>query len=218
MYPAYEDDLNVSRPRSDALRLLTLIGAAGGDGMNIHERLTFLFEWADYNREFAILLGDNPDVPGLLSLRIMNFWVALRRGWGAWRPSSRMLSNMRESLRGWSDVNHGVEDSPPRVLNISASSLPRVECLRLHTLLDELPMARFDRLFENWAAYEVTVDDTRLESEAHFSRAELRLDRLERLIREERCINARRIVRNGQNTPQGLVDEYTEESDGGVDD
>ncbi|EHK96619.1 hypothetical protein M7I_7669 [Glarea lozoyensis 74030] len=44
-------------------------------------------------------------------------------------------------------------------------------------------------VFENWTAISEHVEAGRLPSEASFTSQELRMDRLERLIREERLVN-----------------------------
>ena len=109
-----------------------------------------------------------------------------------------MLNEARDLLRQHTGLNHTAvnDDEDPDVLdNIELSILPEAEKERFRKLKDEdLPDARIKQIFANWAAYEVTIDDTRMASEEQFSRAELRLDRLERIIREERIINDRRTL------------------------
>lgn len=76
--------------------------------------------------------------------------------------------------------------------SIHGSTLLPQEKARFERLrVDGLTPVRLFRLFETWEAYAMTITETRMASEQHFSVLELRADRLERIIREEQIINGR---------------------------
>ncbi|KUJ12956.1 uncharacterized protein LY89DRAFT_721774 [Mollisia scopiformis] len=205
--PSDQDEaqsIGAGLPVPERALLATMIRVAAHDGMEIRERVGFLSVWTDFEEQIPALLQTYPAIQTFLSLPVVNFWVALRRGWGAWRPSDSMLASMRGFLNHITGVDHA-PPTPRRAGQISTISelveqtiLPNEEKERFLLLESIIPLVRIHRLFENWAAYEVTVDDTRLPSEEHFSRAELRLDRLERIIREERIINDHRSIRGAR--------------------
>ncbi|KAF8850269.1 hypothetical protein BDZ45DRAFT_751922 [Acephala macrosclerotiorum] len=201
------DYLTTITSEIEATLLRTVIGIAMADGMSMGEAAAFLFYWMILREQDADVMEHYPSVPTMLPTSIIMFWFALRRGWSRWRPSLRMLNKVREFLQQNTSLNHAVvrqadgdnvdsEEELDVLANIESSVLPDVEKERLRKLVDDEQMtgARINRVFENWVAYEAIVEDTRLASEEHFSRAELRLDRLERIIREERIVNARRTL------------------------
>jgi hypothetical protein len=189
-----------------------MILAAKQDGMDIRESMRFIMQWCVYRR-WSSRPGRSqelyPDVWGMLSVRDMQFWTALRRGWGNWGPSQGMLDQVREMLERYTNFNHRphVSEIGTPSSDFASAALSRIqqrnstpeERIRLVRLLDEgISQARFLQVEENW--YTVMngelLETSRMNSESHFSTEQLRLDRLERLIREERLINARRRVRD----------------------
>jgi hypothetical protein len=158
-------------------------------------------------------------------LSTMALWQTLYQ---TWIPSSSMLVAMRELLRDNTTIDHSIPGrNVPIVVvmhNVEASILPEQEKARFAKLLAEgVPHARIHRLFDNWAMCEENVEETRMSSEKHFTILELRIDRLERIIREENFINGRLAVRMLKNTEaeynsssgSDIPDDYeTEDSNG----
>jgi hypothetical protein len=198
---AYRDLFSrLMREEGEIGPLTEIIWHARRDGMDIREAALFIEHWLTFSYNHS--QERYPDIEGFLSVSAVQFWTALRRGWGNWRPSQRLLDQVQGLLRSSTKFDHGVSgwihaEFITRSDNL-LSTLPQVERRRMMTwrTTDEEPgSVRFSQLQYNWVHFESAVDSTRLDSESHFSTQQLRLDRLERLIREERVINARRRVR-----------------------
>jgi hypothetical protein len=125
-----------------------------------------------------------------------------------------MLSAVRTVLQNNIIFEHTIRTEPSSEdLNFTAMSrigerVSEVEQRRrlLGLLNDGVSGARVLQLIENWDIFmdHAMYNPDRLASERHFSREQLALDRLERLIREERVINVRRRMRD-------MDGEWTEE-------
>lgn len=142
------------------------------------------------------------NIPGQLKWEDMLFWTALRRGWGTWRPSDRMIQEVMALLQVRTEFDHTPtvqlrgEMTRARII---ATSLPPLENIRLLRLWDERfwerrSPGRIERILSNWISFAPRAEQTRLESERGMPLAELRLNWLERLIREETIVNAKRCV------------------------
>lgn len=131
----------------------------------------------------------------------------MRRGWGLWRPSERLVQRVRAELMRETDFDHGFTRWSEKTMEesegefnglVERGGLSQVELVRL----GGLPPARVMRperllcLLTNWVAIrrqqirrrvngrEVLVEESEFD----------RLQRLERLIMEENVINAERNV------------------------
>lgn len=183
-----------------------MIVAAVADGMDPREACEFLQAW----RRFARNKEWN-DVPGMLSMRHMQFWSALRKGWGTerwsiWRPSDRFLAQVRtmllEGLRfthtPWEGSYAGSSGTDPMAnltSRIADSGLPREEIERLNELFGgDREWTRIARTFHEWLAAAEFVQQQRIAGEMSLSIEDIRLDRLERLIREEWLLNGVRRI------------------------
>jgi len=142
------------------------------------------------------------NIRGQLSWEDMLFWTAFRRGWGTWRPNDMFIQDVRRLLQNRTEFDH-TPTSPLRVEisrdQIIAANLPPSENTRLLQLWDDRYVerrtpGRIERILSNWNNFAPIAEQTRLESERGMSLEELRLDRLERLIREETIVNANRYV------------------------
>ena len=142
------------------------------------------------------------NIPGQLRWEDMLFWTAFRRGWGTWRPNDMFIQDVRRLLQNRTEFDH-TPTSPLRVEisrdQIIAANLPPSENTRLLQLWDDRYVerrtpGRIERILSNWNNFAPIAEQTRLESERGMSLEELRLDRLERLIREETIVNANRYV------------------------
>jgi hypothetical protein len=143
-----------------------------------------------------------PNIPGQLEWEDMLIWTAVRRGWGTWRPNDAFIQDVRGLLQNQTEFDH-TPTSPLRVEitrdRIIAANLPRSEKTRFLQLWDDRFVerrtpARIERILSNWNNFAPRAEQTRLESEREIPLEELRLDRLERLIREETIVNTKRYV------------------------
>jgi hypothetical protein len=131
----------------------------------------------------------------------MLFWTAFRRGWGTWRPNDIFIQDVRRLLQNQTEFDH-TPTSPLSVEitrdQIIAANLPRSENTRFFQLwdgrFDEGVLRRELNAFSNWNNFAPRAEQTRLELERGMPLEELRLDRLERLLREETIVNAKRYV------------------------
>lgn len=131
---------------------------------------------------------------------ILMFWVALRRGWGPRVPTDNFLTQTRTFfIRFWgahdyagtdTGVSTGNNDGIFAItLDEQLSTRERERLLGLESLYNH--PNRVGNLHQQWRRFPPRVESSRDPVlEAHFSGAQLRLDRLERLIREERVLNA----------------------------
>ncbi|EKD13031.1 uncharacterized protein L3040_007113 [Drepanopeziza brunnea f. sp. 'multigermtubi'] len=207
-----------------------LMETARRDGLDVREGNVLMSLW----REFWLTHGHldcyySPPSQRLaqsLSPAALMFWVALRRGWGGWSPSSSMLSNFtrysglksgiqhtKESRRHGSCLQggRGLQGRGVDLLDgIWASGLPRCERARLSDLLLSLLTNDWKRdwrmnvTFDNWVALRPFMERSRAAEEAHFSEKQLYCDRLERMMREESVINSRMVLPSRVNSPEDL--------------
>jgi hypothetical protein len=173
--------------------LASLMVSASRNGMNVQEGIAFLNEWFLWLEHTQ---DNSPDVFGFLPMRWIQFWVALRRGWGNWHPSQYMLDDVRRILLPSSIFRHvpmtgqlaNVELNVLRNITRSGSTLLPGEQARLERLLEERSCpGRVSTILDDWETYLRRYILFRQSNDPG-----LRLDRLERLIREERAINAHR--------------------------
>jgi hypothetical protein len=164
--------------------------AAERDGMNIVEGILFLTEWFHWLERTTEIY---PAPRGFLDIQILQFWVALRRGWGNWHPSQNMLDEVRAVLLEQTNFNHipnrdqSLNFRHSTLATIRRSALPPGEKARLEKLLEDgVPAGRVNQIYANWRSF--MRRNFRINQDPTF-------DRLERLIREERVVNARRRVR-----------------------
>jgi len=176
---------------------------AVGDGMNVRQAVAFLTEWfwwLDVKSEIG------PTPAEFIDIEVLQFWVALRRGWGRWQPSQEMLNRVREVLQQQSRIVHplntgepGFDDSDDEnsLSSIRASGLPPAEQDRFRRLreVDRLHHGRIEAIYVNWRLYISNVRDY-VWSEEVGQTPEFRHSRLEWLIREERVLNALRSPSN----------------------
>jgi hypothetical protein len=176
---------------------------AVGDGMNVRQAVAFLTEWfwwLDVKSEIG------PTPAEFIDIEVLQFWVALRRGWGRWQPSQEMLNRVREVLQQQSRIIHplntgepGFDDSDDEnsLSSIRASGLPPAEQDRFRRLreVDRLHHGRIEAIYVNWRLYISNVRDY-VWSEEVGQTPEFRHNRLEWLIREERVLNALRSPSN----------------------
>ncbi|CZR54689.1 uncharacterized protein PAC_04573 [Phialocephala subalpina] len=152
-----------------------LLSKATNEGLDLRDARALLFQWTSYYEESV---QQYPNIPNMLPPAALAFWVALRRGWGDWR-----LSNGED------------EDHFRRIrhLLVRLSPLSPEEQAVFEIMIEEeqTPLRRIAKLYRNWAMFAPSIDDnSRQTSEQHLSRNQLRMDRLSRLIREERVINS----------------------------
>lgn len=166
--------------------------AAERDGMDIAEGILFLTEWFHWLERAA---ETYPTPEGFLDIQTLQFWVALRRGWGNWHPSRAMLDEVRAVLLDQANFNHipntdwSLSFRHSTLATIRGSALPPGEKARLEKLLEDgVSAVRVSQIYANWRSF--ITRGFRLNQDPAF-----RFDRLERLIREERVVNARRRVR-----------------------
>jgi hypothetical protein len=110
-----------------------------------------------------------------------------------------MVQEARVLLRRRTEFDHTPLRGEITRAQIVAISLPPLEKERLLQLWDDQIIerrteGRIERINSNWINFAPRAEQTRLESERGMSLEELRLDRLERLIREETIVNAKRFV------------------------
>jgi hypothetical protein len=176
---------------------------AVGDGMNIRQAVAFLTEWF-YWLEHTDEIWNTP--AEFVDIQVLQFWVALRRGWGRWQPSQEMLNRIRQVLQLESRIIHplntgepGFDDSDDEnsLSSIRARGLPPEEQDRFRRLreVDRLHHGRIEAIYVNWRLYMSNVRDY-VWSEEVSQTPEFRHNRLERFIREERVINALRSPSN----------------------
>jgi hypothetical protein len=187
-----------------------ILEIARNDLLDVRELTAFIDEWICFIRNW----GDPiPHVRGFLHPRYMMFWAALRRGWANWRPSQRCRDQTRDVLLRETQIQHRFYTAPDRPSYYIAREryqrlnnqghLPGDERIRLDPLYyptDICPDRMFTR-WRNWNAMASLVEENRLPDEANFSIRLLRMDRLERLIREERLLN------DGQMTDDTATDD-----------
>jgi hypothetical protein len=145
----------------------------------------------------------------MLALQHLQFWAAIRKGWGTerwgiWRPSEPFLAEGERMLleglhfphTAWQETYEG----PSRNLGanvigrINDSGIAPQEIARFEELYQEgLGLARIAALFHEWIEADEFVSNSRT-TEEHFMSQDLRLDRLERLIREDWLINGHRTL------------------------
>jgi hypothetical protein len=169
-----------------------LILLAVRDGLDIREGILIVWLWTRWSSN--MLAWDQRDVEGFLPLSVMLFWVALRRGWGSWIPSRGMLEEARSMLLLHTRFNHSVALPNMREGSFSIS---HQEWARFVALVGgDVDNSRAVRILVNWTVF-VTAEnlDSAPPPAGYSSTEEFRLDRLERLIIEERVVNARRRVR-----------------------
>jgi len=183
-----------------------MILAAVADGMDVREAWEFLDAW----RRFARNKEWN-DVPGMLSMRHMQFWSAIRKGWGTdrwgiWRCGDWFLTEVRNMLleglhfthTPWEGSYDGPSDDNPianLTIRIGESGLPSQEIERLNELFGgDLEWKRIARIFHEWLEASAFVQEGRTTEEESWPIERLRLDRLERLIREEWLLNGIRTI------------------------
>ncbi|KAG9236738.1 hypothetical protein BJ875DRAFT_455576 [Amylocarpus encephaloides] len=183
--------------------LLAQVFAAVHDGMDVREAYEFIEQWCGYTLNWR-----NPflQIPGMIEIQALQFWVALRRGWGGWKPSDACLSNVRRRLTQGSLVNHLPEErtvfemAAPDAdhvvrFEIQETGLPDLEMDRLcHLLQEGIDAQRVSVMVQNWNSSSDWIEASRMPTERSVSIARLRLDRLERMIREENVVNARQIA------------------------
>ncbi|KAE8440902.1 hypothetical protein EG329_006323 [Mollisiaceae sp. DMI_Dod_QoI] len=182
---------------------LMLFGAIR-DGLDIRNATALICEWTRYVFEQRNE-QHYQSIAGMVPLPALAFWVALRRGWGLWYPSRRFLGEIRRVLQENTNFDHFVDRSlniitrDQLLSQIRSSILPPEEQAVFEVLIErQRPYARTAQLFRSWALFEPSIDDSLREgAERHFSRNQLRMDRLTRLIREEQVINAERVEPDG---------------------
>lgn len=196
-----------------ARMMARIMRLARRDGLDVREGKMLMSSWQQFwlDRGHKDKYYSPPAQLGadILSPAALLFWVALRRGWGAWKPSQDMLRNVRQDVFGMCYDEHSylLGDMTPEVrgleivTSIQSSDLPAPEQARLVRVFSSLPDDRdkdwrMKAIFARWRLIKPYVDRLRGEEEAHFSSAQIHLDRLERLIREESVINARMVLRN----------------------
>jgi len=201
------DDIPV-RGQPPIPRLMLL---AVRDGLDIREGILIIWLWTRWSSN--MLTWEQRDVEGFLPLSVMLFWVALRRGWGSWIPSRGMLEEARSMLLLHTKFNHSVALPNMRV---GSFSIPRQERARFVALVGgDIGISRTVQILDNWTAFVSAENlDSAPPPAGYSSTEEFRLDRLERLIVEERVVNARRRVRGpiGQWTDEE-IDNGTEPDD-----
>jgi hypothetical protein len=195
-----DDDIGGDITDERSRPLVAMMSAAIEAGMNFREAIAFMNEWFVWLERTG---EDSPHIEGFLDVRILQFWAALRRGWGAWYPSQRMLDEVRDQLLTHTTFDHervlnGMPQTRLRPILLDSirdgrqerSALPAGEQARLVRLLDDgLDGSRVYSIFWDWETYISTLlasETNDLDSRLH------REERLERLIRQERVINARR--------------------------
>lgn len=104
---AFEDSIDLLR-REDSSRgtngarietaASVILLAAQRDGIDIREATRFAIEWTQWTNSSS-RWALYPDIGGFIFVSDMQFWTALRRGWGNWRPSQRMLDEVRRVLQ-----------------------------------------------------------------------------------------------------------------------
>jgi hypothetical protein len=201
------DDIPV-RGQPPIPRLMLL---AVRDGLDIREGILIIWLWTRWSSN--MFTWEQRDVEGFLPLSVMLFWVALRRGWGSWIPSRGMLEEARSMLLLHTKFNHSVALPNMRV---GSFSIPRHERARFVALVGgDIGISRTVQILDNWTAFVSAENLDSAPPPAGYSSTEVfRLDRLERLIVEERVVNARRRVRGpiGQWTDEE-IDNGTEPDD-----
>jgi hypothetical protein len=184
------------------------------DGMSIREGYRLLHHCIDWWNSDAGRRSVREDPEGFLPMAVIQFWIALRRGWGGWTPSKEMLVEVRSILSQYTSYNYNGADGHPlsndivdqgiltmaRTREIILESDAERRLFRLAPREQTSSEIRFYRLFRNWSTFPSvqSLDRTgvpqQFQSAAHF-----RLDRLCRLILEEAVINERRgILSDGQ--------------------
>jgi hypothetical protein len=185
---------NISGQDPFVLRVMAMAERSGMDPREGEELLRRWLEFLTHHSQPRYL-----NIPGQLRWEDMLFWTALRRGWGRWRPRALMVQEARVLLRRRTEFDHTPLRGEITRAQIVAISLPPLEKERLLQLWDDQIIerrteGRIERINSNWINFAPRAEQTRLESERGMSLEELRLDRLERLIREETIVNAKRFV------------------------
>ncbi|KAN0115276.1 hypothetical protein V8E51_004820 [Hyaloscypha variabilis] len=181
------------------------------DGMSIREGYRLLHHCIDWWNSDAGRRSVREDPEGFLPMAVIQFWIALRRGWGGWTPSKEMLVEVRSILSQYTSYNYNGADGHPlpndtvdqgiltmaRTREIILESDAERRLFRLAPREQTSSEIRFYRLFRNWSTFPSvqSLDRTgvpqQFQSAAHF-----RLHRLCRLILEEAVINERRGTRS----------------------
>jgi hypothetical protein len=193
-----------------------LILLAERDGLDVRESIEIVSRWNQFsviNRERNEAYGYGTDVEGFLPLSVIQFWIALRRGWGHWIPSRRMLNDVRLLLLRYTRYNFmghtpWTQNSDQEVISLTQAqieaSIDSIEQQgRLLRALREEKMSglRAYRLCRNWIRF---LETTNLEGMRGpllgDSLDQFLLLRLDTLILEERVINGRRGIRD----PDGI--------------
>ncbi len=184
--------------------VLLMLFSAVRERLDLRSARALTYEWVRYCFE---RLNDQhyQSITGMVPLPALAFWVALRRGWGLWYPSRRFLGEIRSVLQENTNFDHFVDRSlniitrDQLLSQIRSSILPPEEQAVFEVLIEQQrSYARTAQLFRSWALFEPSIDDSLREgAERHFSRNQLRMDRLTRLIREEQVINAERVEPDG---------------------
>ncbi|KAH9216498.1 hypothetical protein DL95DRAFT_407479 [Leptodontidium sp. 2 PMI_412] len=111
--------------------LADMIRRAVDDGMEIHEAQAFVASWYRLYCSNSRSRGTfSPITYRAVPLSVMMFWVALRRGWGVWRPSNVMIRSVRNLLRRHTGFGHQVvnqERSPTELLLFRREIMTRIE-------------------------------------------------------------------------------------------
>jgi hypothetical protein len=195
-----DDDIERYLDRQSNLAELhqEMIEIARLDGLDVREAAAFIDEWVCFVRNWGDLILYVPD---FLHPQHMMFWAALKRGWAHWRPSENCRNQVRNALLARTRIQHRFQADGhirPRFFArqgvqrlIASSGLPEAEINRLDPSFyptDTSP-ERMATLFVNWNSIAGLVGERQLPREASFTIHQLRIDRLERLIREECLIN-----------------------------
>ncbi|CAG8954639.1 hypothetical protein HYFRA_00004559 [Hymenoscyphus fraxineus] len=197
--PSFEErfefrELVLSLPHDTLRRIMVM---AEQDGFDSREGTHFIGNWNRYLLHFH---APYPDIERMIPLLHIQFFIALRQGWGHWSPSEHFLTTVRElfvqqSTRfphvPWDGVLATREDPRGAAISwIGGENIPEPERRRILGLLREgLNVNRVVGIFETWFWFQGWVEGLRRPEEHGVNIQELRLDRLERIIREERVIN-----------------------------
>ncbi len=87
-----------------------IIQFAVNDGMNVRQAVAFITEWFFWLDQTTEI---RPSPEELIDIQVLQFWVALRRGWGRWQPSQEMLNRAREVLQLQRRIIHPLNTGEP---------------------------------------------------------------------------------------------------------
>lgn len=194
-------DLLVYERMADSLQpdiLWLIINQAITDGLDQREATEFIGHWNQYVFRFQ---DPYPEIEGMIPLLHLQFFIALQLGWGSWSPSYNFLRSVRrlfvrESTRfphiPWDGIPTGPGDPRTSALDwiTRMRSIPFPERRRMLDLAGEgADIHRVVGIFQTWLMQGRFVENSRMPGETGFSTEELRLDRLERITREEEILN-----------------------------